>query len=95
MARCSGAEWRTFGFVVSEIGRVQRLSAVLKGGTATVSFGVTADTLAVVSTNTGDLVASAGGYTLMFDDGSGEMLEMTAAVVGRPYVVDPFPAETP
>lgn len=73
----------------------QRLPAVPKGGTATVTFDVTADALAVYGADTGDLVASAGGYTLMFDDGSGEMLEMQAAVVGSPYIVDPFPSEAP
>jgi len=73
----------------------QRLPAVPKGGTATVTFDVSADALAVFGTDTGDLVASAGGYTLMFDDGSGDMLEMQAAVVGGPYIVDPFPSEAP
>ena len=55
----------------------------------TIEFNVTAITVATYDEG-GDLVATPGAYTLIFDDGANNVT-MGATVVGQPVVVDPFP----
>ena len=73
-----------------------RLKAVKSGGSATISFNVTAAAIAEVDEKSGDLVSEAGSYELLFDDGSGKkagVVSMVAAVKGARAVLEPFPSE--
>lgn len=68
---------------------------VASGSSVTVSFNVTAASVAQYAEPSGDKVATAGGYTLMFEDGAGGVTSMNAVVEGDPHVVDPFPSDKP
>lgn len=79
-----------------------RLHDVAPGETRSVTFAVTAKTLALVDESTGDLVAQAGEYAMMFDSGAGfmkdeategGMLTLRAKVTGKDVVVTPFPSQ--
>lgn len=59
-----------------------RARDVAAGGSTTITFEITAADLAEVDEQTGDLVSEAASYTLMFDDGGGQVVNMTAVVKG-------------
>ena len=42
---------------------------------------------------TGDLVSEAAGYTLMFDDGGGQVVSLPAKVGGAQTVLEAFPKD--
>ena len=73
-----------------------RLKGVKKGSSTTLTFNVTAASIAEVDEKTGDLVSEAGSYELLFDDGSGGkigLVSMAVAVKGANVVLEPFPSE--
>jgi beta-D-xylosidase 4 len=70
-----------------------RVRDVAAGGSATITFEVTAADLAEVDEKTGDLVSEAATYTLMFDDGGGQIVNMTAVVTGARKVLELFPTD--
>ena len=68
---------------------------VAQGSSTTVTFDVTAASIAQYAEPSGDKVATAGTYTLMFEDGAGGVASMAAVVQGDAHVVDPFPSDKP
>ena len=83
-----------------------RLKRVAPGETRTMTISISAKTLAMVDEGSGDLVASAGSFHLLFDSGAGfirgavgeaakadgAMLSWHATVTGSNIVVSPFPS---
>eukprot|EP00038_Savillea_parva_P000253 m.95117 g.95117 ORF g.95117 m.95117 type:complete len:954 (-) comp10088_c0_seq1:7-2868(-) len=69
-------------------------TTVESGGTTSVMFNVSVRALATYDADTGDLVARPGPITLSFDDGGGQVVNMTATVSGSPNTIEPFPSST-
>lgn len=69
-------------------------STVAAGKSAAVTFAVTAAALAGADAS-GDLVAEAAAYTLLFDGGGGSTVRLDAKVGGSRRVIDPFPGSGP
>ena len=69
-------------------------TTVESGGTTSVVFNVSVRALATYDADTGDLVARPGPITLSFDDGGGQVVNMTATVSGSPNTIEPFPSST-
>jgi len=75
----------------------KRLKAVKAGSATTVTFHVSAASVAMVDETSGDLNSEPGMFELSFDDGSGSkagFVAMAATVKGNTAVLEPFPAET-
>lgn len=74
-----------------------RLHGVKAGGQHTITFNVTASSVAEVDEKSGDLVSAQGQYELLFDDGSGMttgIVRMSASVTGHTVVLEPFPSKS-
>ena len=66
------------------------------GSQQSITFNVTASSLAEVDEKSGDLVNEQAQYELLFDDGSGTpagALVIDASVLGPRRVLQPFPSE--
>ena len=73
-----------------------RLHDVKAGSRQSITFNVTASSVAEVDEKSGDLVSEQGQYELHFDDGSGTAegaLAMSASVDGATVVLEPFPSK--
>ena len=67
-----------------------RVRDVAPGESGVVEFEVSAAAIAEVDEKTGDLVSEAASYTLMFDDGAGQLVNMPAKVTGKRTVLDEY-----
>lgn len=70
-----------------------RVRDVAPGESRVVEFEVSAAAIAEVDEKTGDLVSEAASYTLMFDDGAGQLVNMPAKVTGKRTVLEQFPQD--
>ena len=69
-----------------------RVKAVPPGASAIIEFEVSASAVAEVDEQSGDLVSAAASFTLMFDDGGGQVVSLPAKVSGARTVLDKFPS---
>jgi len=70
-----------------------RVRDVAPGASRVIEFDVNAAAIAEVDEKTGDLVSEAASYTLMFDDGTGQAVTMSATVSGKTTVLEQFPQD--
>ena len=71
-----------------------RVKAVPPGASATIEFEVSASAVAEVDEQSGDLVSAAASFTLLFDDGGGQVVSLPAKVSGARTVLDKLPHRT-
>ena len=70
-----------------------RVRDVAPGASRVIEFDLSAAAIAEVDEKTGDLVSEAASYTLMFDDGTGQVVTMPATVSGKRTVLEQFPQD--
>jgi hypothetical protein len=90
----TGTGKKTLLPMIKQLFDFQRVT-VGSGGSVTLTFNLTAAVLSEYGATTGDRVAKAGGVTLMFEDGGGQVVTLVAKVTGPPMVVEPFPSTKP
>jgi hypothetical protein len=90
----TGTGKKTLLPMIKQLFDFQRVT-VGSGRRVTLTFNLTAAVLSEFEATTGDRVAKAGGVTLMFEDGGGQVVTLVAKVAGPPVVVEPFPSTKP
>ena len=65
------------------------------GATTHVTFNISAASLAVVDESSGDTVVEAAKMELLFDHGTGDALQLDAAIVGKTTTIEKFPEDKP
>lgn len=70
-----------------------RVRDVAPGESRVLEFELSAAAIAEVDEKTGDLVSEAASYTIIFDDGAGQLVSMPAKVSGKRTVLEQFPQD--
>merc|ERR1712217_98793 len=67
-----------------------RVGDVRPGSSETISFSIHPDNF-LLATADGDMVRAPGDYTIVFENGAGEILTTHIKMVGKQVTVEPFP----